>query len=330
MKDPSRRVPRTGPDAGAPDDVKVPDADMTLSRRTLLTSIAAAGTASVLESLGAQTRADTLTKQIPSSGERIPVVGLGTWITFNVGDDAAARDSCAEVMRAFFQGGGRLIDSSPMYGSSQDVIGYGVRKLGLPSQLFSATKVWTSSGGAGQVEESRRRWDVPRFDLLQVHNLVSWEEHLPMLFAMKAAGRLRYVGITTSEGRRHAEIERVMRSEPIDFVQVTYNVLDREAEDRILPLAQERKIAVITNRPFRQGALIRSVERHPLPAWASEIDCANWAQFLLKFIVSHPAVTCAIPATSRVDHVRQNVGAARGRLPNEAMRRRMAAHVDAL
>jgi diketogulonate reductase-like aldo/keto reductase len=303
---------------------------MTLSRRTLLTSIAAAGTASVLRSLGTQTRSDTLTRQIPSSGERIPVIGLGSWITFNVGDDTAARDSCAEVIRAFFQGGGRLIDSSPMYGSSQDVIGYGVRKLGRPSQLFSATKVWTSSGGAAQVEESRRRWDVPRFDLLQVHNLVSWEEHLPMLFAMKAAGRLRYVGITTSEGRRHAEIERVMSSQPIDFVQVTYNVLDREVEDRILPLAQERKIAVITNRPFRQGALIRSVERHPLPAWASEIDCANWAQFLLKFIVSHPAVTCAIPATSRVDHVRQNVGAARGRLPNEAMRRRMAAHVDAL
>jgi diketogulonate reductase-like aldo/keto reductase len=271
-----------------------------------------------------------LTRPIPSTGERLPIVGLGSWITFNVGDDVAARDSCADVMRAFFQGGGRLIDSSPMYGSSQDVIGYGIRKLGRPSQLFSATKVWTSSEGAPQVEDSRRRWDVPRFDLLQVHNLMSWEEHLPMLFAMKAAGRVRYVGITTSEGRRHAEIERVMRSQPIDFVQVTYNALDREVEDRILPLAQERKIAVITNRPFRQGALIRSVERHPLPAWSSEIDCANWAQFLLKFIVSHPAVTCAIPATSRVDHVRQNVGAARGRLPDEAMRRRMAAHVDAL
>jgi diketogulonate reductase-like aldo/keto reductase len=260
------------------------------------------------------------------------MVGLGSWITFNVGDDVAARDSCARVLGAFFQDGGRIIDSSPMYGSSQEVIGYGLARLRRPPQLFSADKVWISSGARGpsQIEESRRHWGVPRFDLLQVHNLMAWEEHLPTLFSMKAEGRVRYVGITTSEGRRHAEIERVMRSQPIDFVQVTYNVVDREVEDRILPLARERKIAVIINRPFRQGSLIRSVERHPLPAWAREIDCANWAQLLLKFIVSHPAVTCAIPATSRVDHVRQNVGAAYGRLPDEAMRRRIVTHVENL
>jgi diketogulonate reductase-like aldo/keto reductase len=273
-----------------------------------------------------------LTRPIPSSGERLPLVGLGSWITFNVGEDPVARDSCTEVMRAFFHDGGRLIDSSPMYGSSQEVIGHGLRKLGKPPQLFSADKVWISSGGRGpsQIEDSRRHWGIPRFDLLQVHNVLSWEEHLPTLFSMKAAGRLRYVGITTSEGRRHAEIERIMESHPLDFVQVTYNILDREVENRILPLARERKIAVITNRPFRQGSLIRSVARHPLPAWAREIDCANWAQLLLKFIVSHPAVTCAIPATSRVDHVRENLGAAYGRLPDEAMRRRMVAHVEDL
>jgi diketogulonate reductase-like aldo/keto reductase len=277
-------------------------------------------------------RGAILTRPIPSSGERLPLVGLGSWITFNVGDDVAARDSCARVLGAFFQDGGRVIDSSPMYGSSQEVIGYGLEKLGGPRQLFSADKVWISSGARGpsQIEESRRHWGVPRFDLLQVHNLMAWEEHLPTLFSMKAEGRVRYVGITTSEGRRHAEIERVMRSQPIDFVQVTYNVLDREVEDRILPLARERKIAVIANRPFRQGSLIRSVERHPLPAWAREVDCANWAQLLLKFIVSHPAVTCAIPATSRVDHVRQNVGAAYGRLPDESMRRRIVTHVENL
>jgi aryl-alcohol dehydrogenase-like predicted oxidoreductase len=147
---------------------------------------------------------------------------------------------------------------------------------------------------------------------------------------MKAAGRLRYVGVTTSEGRRHDEMERVLRSQPLDFVQFTYNVLDREVESRLLPLARERRIAVITNRPFRQGALIRAVERHPLPPWAAEIDCANWAQLLLKFIVSHPAVNCAIPATSRVDHVRQNVRASYGRLPDEALRRRIVAHVESL
>jgi diketogulonate reductase-like aldo/keto reductase len=304
-----------------------------LTRRSLFSSLAAAGAASALRSLSPATRpGPILTRPIPSSGEALPVVGLGSWITFNVGDDVAARDSRARVLGAFFQDGGRLIDSSPMYGSSQEVIGYGLEKLGGPKRLFSADKVWISSGARGpsQIEESRRRWGIPRFDLLQVHNLMAWEEHLPALFSMKTAGRVRYVGITTSEGRRHAEIERVMGSQPIDFVQVTYNVLDREVEDRILPLARERKIAVIVNRPFRQGSLIRSVERHPLPAWAHEIDCANWAQLLLKFIVSHPAVTCAIPATSRMDHVRQNVGAAYGRLPDEPMRRRIITHVENL
>jgi diketogulonate reductase-like aldo/keto reductase len=235
-------------------------------------------------------------------------------------------------MRAFFEAGGRLIDSSPMYGSSQEVIGYGLAKLRRPAPLFSADKVWISSGAGGpaQIEESRRRWGVPRFDLLQVHNLMAAEEHLRTLFAMKAAGRLRYVGVTTSDGRRHDEMERLMRAHPLDFVQLTYNLLEREGEDRLLPLARERGIGVIVNRPFRRGELIREFERHPLPAWAREIDCGNWAQVLLKFIVSHPAVTCAIPATSRADHVRENLGAASGRLPDEALRRRMVADLEKL
>lgn len=275
------------------------------------------------------------TRPIPSSGEALPVVGLGSWITFNVGSDRAARDSCAEVLRNFFSSGGRMIDSSPMYGSSQEVIGYGLGKLSQGGPLppvFAADKVWTSSGPGGitQIEASRRHWNVARFDLLQVHNLLAWQEHLPMLLAMKAAGRTRYVGITTSEGRRHREFEQIMASQPLDFVQVTYNVLDREVEQRILPLARERKIGVIVNRPFREGELIRSLARHPLPAWAAEIDCVNWAQFLLKFIVAHPAVTCAIPATSSVAHVRENMGAAHGRLPDEAMRQRMVVHVEKL
>ena len=306
---------------------------MTLSRRTLLASLAAAGVASALRPLAfAVEGAPILTRPIPSTGEKIPLVGIGSWVTFNVGADPAARDSCAEVLRAFFDEGGRLIDSSPMYGSSQEVIGYGLHKLGDPSQLFSADKVWISSGasGPGQIEESRRHWGIPRFDLLQVHNLLSSEEHLPTLFAMKAAGRIRYVGITTSEGRRHAEVERIMRGQPIDFVQITYNVLDREVEDRILPLARERRVAVIVNRPFQHGALIERVRRAPLPAWAREVDCTGWPQLLLKFIVSHPAVTCAIPATTRVDHVRENLGAARGRLPEEEMRKRIAALVEHL
>ena len=305
---------------------------MTIDRRTLLASLGAAGAASFLGPLAASAERPILTRAIPSSGEPLPLVGLGSSITFNVGDDVAARNSCAEVMRAFFREGGRLIDTSPMYGSSQEVIGYGLAKLGHPRSVFSADKVWISSGARGpaQIEESRKLWGVPKLDLVQVHNLVAWEDHLKTLFAMKAAGRVRYVGITTSDGRRHAEIERVMASQPIDFVQVSYNPVDREVEDRILPLARERKIAVLANRPFKQGALIRSIERHPLPAWAREIDCANWAQLVLKFIVSHPAVTCAIPATSRVDHVRENLGASYGRMPDEPMRRRIATHVQSL
>jgi diketogulonate reductase-like aldo/keto reductase len=291
-----------------------------------------AGTVLGGRATGAVPQRALIARPVPSTGETMPVIGLGSWITFNVGNDAVARAACTEVMRHFFASGGRLIDSSPMYGSSQEVIGAGLKELGNAPHLFSADKVWISSGARGpsQIEASRQHWGVARFDLLQVHNLLSWQEHLQTLFSMKSAGRLRYVGITTSEGRRHQEVEQIMRSEPIDFVQVTYNVLDREAEARILPLARERGIAVIANRPFRQGTLIKAVERHPLPPMAAEIDCANWAQFLLKFIVSHPTITCAIPATSSVAHVRENMGAARGRLPDEAMRRRMIAHVEAL
>ncbi|QFI68516.1 aldo/keto reductase [Sinorhizobium alkalisoli] len=275
---------------------------------------------------------NVLTRPIPSSGEAMPVVGLGTWITFNVGNDPVLKDECATVMAAFFEHGGRMIDSSPMYGSSQPTIGYGLKKLGHPKRLFSTEKVWTSDPqhGSAQIEASRAYWGVSAFDLMQVHNLVSWEEHLPALFDMKAAGRLRYVGITTSEGRRHREIERIMAREPVDFVQITYNILDREVEQRILPLAAERGIGVIVNRPFRQKRLIRRFEDEPLPPWLAETGARNWAQFLLKFIISHPAVTCAIPATTRVDHVRDNLDAATGILPDHGLRRRMASYVESL
>ena len=302
---------------------------MSVTRRDFLASLAAAGTASLLP-LGTRAQTAPLTKPIPSSGEALPLIGLGSWITFNVGADPVARDNCAAVMRAFFDDGGRMIDSSPMYGSAQDVIGYGLEKLGHPKALFSADKVWISSGddGPAQIKESRAQWGVPRFDLLQVHNLVAWEVHLETLFAMKAAGTLGYVGITTSHGRRHREFEQIMRDHTLDFVQLTYNVIDREVERRLLPLAREKGVAVIVNRPFRQGVLIGGLEGQPLPPWAGEIGAANWAQFLLKFIVSHPAVTCAIPATSQVTHLRENMGATRGALPDEKMRARMIAYVE--
>ncbi|WP_119460983.1 aldo/keto reductase [Rhodospirillaceae bacterium SYSU D60014] len=307
---------------------------MTTTRRTILQAVLATAAAAILPPplKGAAQGRPPATKPIPSTGEALPVVGLGSWITFNVGDDPVLRDECAAVMAAFFDAGGRIIDSSPMYGSSQDVIGYGLEKLGRPSRLFSAEKVWTSSGdnGPAQIEESRRFWGVPRFDLLQVHNLVAWEEHLKTLFEMKAAGQLRYVGITTSEGRRHDLFEEIMRTQPLDFVQITYNVVDREVEDRILPLARDRGMGVIVNRPFQQGVLTQRLEGEPLPEWATEIGASTWAQFILKFIVSHPAVTVAIPATTRVDHVRENLAAATGPMPDEATRRRMAAYVQDL
>ncbi|MEO5772102.1 MAG: aldo/keto reductase [Burkholderiaceae bacterium] len=310
-----------------------------LNRRRLLQRLPAlavlAWAGGGTRSARAQSSASVLAKPIPSSGEPMPVVGLGTWITFNVGNDRVAQDASAEVMQAFFAGGGRMVDSSPMYGSSQATVGHGLARA-KPAALFSAEKVWTSSGrgdgrGPAQIEQSRKLWGVPKFDLLQVHNLLDWEVHLPTLLEMKTAGRLRYVGITTSEGRRHREIEAMLRNQPIDFLQLTYNPLDREAEQRLLPLAAERRIAVIANRPFRQGDLLHSLARQKLPAWAaSELGCDGWAQLVLKFIVSHPAVTCAIPATSSVAHVRQNLGAARGPMPDATLRQKIANHIAAL
>ena len=301
-----------------------------ITRRDLVKSAALSAATFALSGETSSATPAPMTRTIPSSGEAMPAVGLGTWITFNVGDDPAARDACTEVMRNFVEAGGRMIDSSPMYGSSQDVIGYGLRKAALAGRVFAADKVWISSGAQGreQIERSRRKWQVSRFDLVQVHNLLNWQEHLPTLFALKAAGQLRYVGITTSEGRRHRDIEQLMRNQPIDFVQVTYNPVDREVEERILPLARDRGIAVIVNRPFREGALVRALARQPLPAWAAEVDCGSWAQLVLKFIVSHPAVTCAIPATTSVAHVRENMNAAYGHLPDAELRQRIVAVVE--
>ncbi len=311
-----------------------------LNRRSLLASMAAAfGATALPPSMGrvaaAPTPAPLLARPVPKSGESVPVIGMGSSRTFNVGNDQAARSSRKDVLRAFFDAGGSLIDSSPMYGSSEAVIGHGLGRLGRlgpQKNLFSATKVWTwrASDGPSQMEESRKLWGVDRFDLMQIHNLVSWEAHLDTLLAMKAEKKIRYIGITTSHGRRHKELMRIMRTRPIDFVQFSYNILDRAAERQLLPLAADRGIAVIVNRPFRRGELFDLFSRHPLPSWAAEIDCANWAQFFLKFIVGHPAVTCAIPATSRVDHMRENMGALYGRLPDAPMRARMLQYLAGL
>ena len=302
-----------------------------LSRRTFLGSLAASG---ALGSRPAHAQGDPgpmITRKIPASGEEIPVIGMGSWITFNVGDDPAQRAQRVQVLQEFFDRGGTVVDSSPMYGTSEEVIGHCLAQI-RPSRLFAATKVWTplQMFGPGQMEESRELWGVERFDLMQIHNLLNWDGHLETLLEDKAQGRIRYIGMTTSHGRRHEELEQTMAEQPLDVAQFTYNILDREAERRLLPLAAERGLAVLVNRPFRRNQLFRLFEQHPLPEWAAEIDCANWAQFFLKFVVSHPAVTCAIPATSRVDHMQENMGALYGRLPDQAMRERMVRHVESL
>lgn len=270
---------------------------------------------------------------IPSTGEKIPAIGLGSWLTFAIDlDDAEALDSRVAIVHKFLAHGGGLLDSSPMYGVAQNVIGIALRRIADHKGLFSATKVWTTGDRQGflQMEESRQLWGVNSFDLMQVHNLLDWETHLPSLFAMKEQGEIRYVGVTTSHGRRHDRLAHIMRTRPLDFVQFTYNMLDREAEHTLLPLAKERGIAVIINRPFRRGGLFDKFDRHPLPEWAEEIDCKNWAQFFLKFIISHPAVTCAIPATSRLAHLRENMAAGYGVLPDEKMRQQMLAYINTL
>jgi len=302
-----------------------------LTRREFVASSGASIAAALASTSPAWART-VRTNKIPATGEAIPAIGMGTWITFNVGEDRKARDARTEVLRNFFEQGGGMIDSSPMYGSSEEVIGYGLRKLGPQPGLFSATKVWTPFGDDAQkqVSTSERLWGVKPFDLMQVHNLVSWEEHLATLLEMKQAGRVRYVGVTTSHGRSHRELERIMQTQPLDFVQLTCNVVDRAAERRLLPLARERGIAVIANRPFRRGALFDRYQREPLPEWIGEFDATNWAQFFLKFIISHPALTCAIPATTRVDHMLENMGALHGRLPDPELRKRMAAYVESL
>ena len=296
-------------------------------RRRFLQWLAGLGAASALGPGVAAPPLPVIKKSIPSSGELLPVIGMGSWLTFDVGADEALRATRVQVMQEFFDRDGALIDSSPMYGSSQEVIGYCLRQIQNKQALFAATKVWIYGQWLGikQMQAAQQLWGVARFDLMQIHNMLDWQSHLETLRAWKAEGRIRYIGITTSHGRRHQDLERALAKEPFDFVQFTYNLVDREVEQRLLPLAAERGIAVIINRPFQGGALFGPVRGKPLPAWAADFDCSNWAQFFLKFIVSHPAVTCAIPATSRVAHMHENMGAGFGRLPDAETRRRMLA-----
>ncbi|HVY06948.1 MAG TPA: aldo/keto reductase [Burkholderiales bacterium] len=294
--------------------------------------MAAAGVPAMPLLSSAEPMAAMLKRPIPSSGEALPVVGLGTYQSFDVGSAAAEREPVREVLRLFAEQGGTLVDSSPMYGPSESVVGDLASELGLHAKLFMATKVWTSGREAGirQMEESFRRMKVERMDLMQIHNLLDWKTHLATLKQWKAAGRVRYIGITHYHSGAYADLERLMKTKDYDFVQFNYSIAEREAEERILPLAHELGIATIVNRPFAQASLFSRVRGKEVPAWAAEFDCKSWGQFFLKYILGHPAVTCVIPATGKPQHLLDNIQAGSGRLPDEGTRKKMAAFMDSL
>jgi len=273
-----------------------------------------------------------LSRKIPSTGEELPAVGLGTWQVFDAGGDAAARARLREVLAAFARAGGKAIDSSPMYGSAESVAGDLVAELGLRKQLFIATKVWTRgrAEGIAEMERSFQRLRVTTMDLMQIHNLLDVEAHTKTLNDMKAKGRIRYTGITHYTSSAYAEVEKWLDKEKYDFLQINYSLAERESEKRILELCRERNVAVIANRPFAEGAMFRRVRGKPLPPWAAEIGVASWAQYFLKWIVGHPAVTCTIPGTGKPEHMADNVAAGFGALPDAKMRKRMAEHFDSL
>ncbi|HWD22925.1 MAG TPA: aldo/keto reductase [Burkholderiales bacterium] len=271
-------------------------------------------------------------KKIPATGEPMPVVGLGTWQSFDVSADAAARGPLREVLQGLVRAGGRMVDSSPMYGAAESVVGDLVAGLGIRDKLFIATKVWTSGRAEGvrQMEISFRRLRTDRIDLMQVHNLLDVETHTGTLQDMKQRQKLRYIGITHSSASAHAEVERRLKAGQYDFVQINYSLGEPQAERRVLPLALEKRIAVIANRPFAEGALFRRVKGRPLPPWSTELGIESWAQYFLKWIVSHPAVTCAIPGTGNPKHMADNLAAGAGALPDQAARKRMADYFQSL
>ena len=303
---------------------------MTRREAARLIGASAAGLALPISARAVSESPTMLARTIPSSGEKLPVIGLGTWQTFDVDLTTDNRRQLEEALSLFVKLSGRVIDSSPMYGRAEDVIGELTAALGIRDRLFLATKVWThgKENGIKSMERSMALLRTKRIDLMQVHNLVDVQTHLATLREWKQQGRIRYLGITHHEAGAFAGVEKIMRSEKLDFLQINYSLMEREAEQRILPLAQERGIAVLINRPFGAGDLFGKVRSKPLPGWATEFDCRSWAQFFLKWIVAHPAVTCAIPATDKPGHLEDNMQGGVGRLPDENMRRRMVEFVS--
>lgn len=302
---------------------------MAITRRTLLlgaAGLAASGSWSAPASPGAG-------HLIAASGEGLQPIGMGTWITFNVGNSPQLIAQRGQVLQTFFALGGQVIDSSPMYGSAEAVLGTLFDRTPPPAGLFAETKIWTASADTGRTQfaDSQRLWRRRRLDAVLVHNLLNWREHLAFLRELKQQGSIRYLGVSTSHGRRHGELEHLLLGQALDIVQLTYNLADREAEARLLPLAQDQGVAVIANRPLQGGRLMAQSQGKPLPAWAGELGCANWAQFFLRFIIAHPAISCAIPATSQVAHMRENMGAMNPTpLPDPQQRQRMLRYWQSL
>jgi aryl-alcohol dehydrogenase-like predicted oxidoreductase len=309
--------------------------NLTRREATRLIGAGAAGLFLPVRASHAQTKTESstmLTRLIPSSGEKLPVIGLGTWQKFDVDLTSDSRRQLGDVLSLFMKLGGRVIDTSPMYGRAEEVIGDLVATLGIRDKPFLATKVWTrgQENGIRSMERSMVRLRTKQIDLMQVHNLVDVQTHLATLRQWKEQGRIRYIGVTHYESGAFAEVEKILRSEKLDFVQINYSIMEREAEERVLPLAQERGIAVIVNRPFGGGDLFDHVRSKSLPEWSAEFDCRSWAQFFLKWIVANPAVTCAIPATDKARHLEDNMQGGIGRLPDEKMRQRMVESLRSL
>ena len=297
-----------------------------------LTSAIASSPLAVLAAAEADSAAvdssDAALRRIPSSNVRIPAIGMGTWITFNVPADGPQADSRIDVMRAFLDAGGGMVDSSPMYGHAEELIGHCLERVGAyTDSLFAASKIWTPLGALAtmQMRNTESLWGIRPMDLMYVHNLLNTDAHLPRLRDWQAEGRVKHIGVTTSHGRRHEELAGVLRKEPMDVVQLTYNMRDREAEELLLPLAADKGVAVVINRPLQRGALPDDYAGTPLPGIATELGCQSWAQFFLLWVISHPHVNCAIPATTRVDHVRENLAVAALEMPEDATRRAMLA-----
>jgi diketogulonate reductase-like aldo/keto reductase len=302
---------------------------LTIGPLTRAAFLQLAGGALIAGPATAQTGTVMHKRKVPATGEMLGVVGLGTWQTFDVGSAPAERAPLADVLRTLFEGGGSVVDSSPMYGRSEAVAGDLLAAAGARDKAFIATKVWTSGRDAGiaQMRQSLNLFHTDRIDLMQIHNLLDWQVHLPTLQAWKKEGRIRLMGVTHYTESAHDTLEAVLRQGGFDFVQINYAIDDRGAERRLLQTARDKGVAVLVNRPFGGGGLLRKLAGRPLPGWAKDIGCTSWAQVLLKFVLAHPAITCAIPGTSRPEHMRDNIQAGTGDYPDAGLLKKMIAEL---